>query len=233
MAKNLTSDLKAYHNGLAPFAGGKSDGKDWWTSLLVSISSHPLKALVIKIFSIVPHAAEVERFFSSLGGFQTAKRSRLTIPHMQTFGTLRNDYVQQLQEVAIAAGIFTRRKHAHMHTPREGGGINVDRVDDLYKDVLWTPQLLTGYDDTGPESLTSEDIDAEFDRLDEQLASAADGDGLPSTVPIDQVYDLTTLDSICAGDAVPISVDDEIQVTTQSAAEDTWDPATSLRSLGV
>jgi hypothetical protein len=236
MAKKLTSDLKAYHNGLAPFAGGKSDGKDWWTSLLVGISSHLLKALAIKIFSIVPHAAEVEHFFSSLGGFQTAKRSHLTIPHMQTFGTLRSDYVHQLHEVTIAAGKFMRRKHAHMHTPREGSGINVGRVDDLYKDVLWTPQLLTGYDDAdieGPELITLEDIDAEFNRLDEQLASAADGDGLASTVPIDQVYDLSMLDAIRARDAVPISIDDEIRVTTQSAAGDAWDPASLLHSLGV
>ena len=41
MAKNLTSDLKAYHNGEAPFNGGKSDAKDWWKSLVVNISSHP------------------------------------------------------------------------------------------------------------------------------------------------------------------------------------------------
>jgi hypothetical protein len=68
MAKNLTSDLKAYHNGDAPFNGGKSDAKDWWKGLVVNISSHPLKALAIKLFSIVPHAAEVERFFSNLGG---------------------------------------------------------------------------------------------------------------------------------------------------------------------
>jgi len=57
-----------------------------------------------------------------------------------------------------------------------------------------------------------------------------DGDGLPSTVPIEQVYDLSTLDAIRAGDAV---LDDEIQVTTQSAAGDAWDPASLLRSLSV
>ena len=58
-----------------------------------------------------------------------------------------------------------------------------------------------------------------------QLASAVDGDGLPSTVPVDQVYDLSTLDAIRAGDVVP--------VTTQSAVGDTWDPASLLRYLGV
>ena len=45
-----------------------------------------------------------------------------------------------------------------------------------------------------------------------QLASAVDGDGLPSTVPVDQVYDLSTLDAIRAGDVVPVSVDDELRL---------------------
>ena len=52
-----------------------------------------------------------------------------------------------------------------------------------------------------------------------QLASAVDGDGLPSTVPVDQVYDLWTLDVIRAGDVVPLS--DELRATTQSAVGDT------------
>lgn len=88
MAENLTWDLKAYHNGEAPFKGGKSDGKDWWKSLVINVNSHPLKALAIKLFSIIPHAAEVKRFFSNLGGIQSVKQSNLTIPHMQTFRTL-------------------------------------------------------------------------------------------------------------------------------------------------
>ena len=71
-------------------------------------------------------------------------------------------------------------------------------------------------------------------RFTPQLASAVDGDGLPLTVPVDQVYDLSTLDAIRAGDVVPVSVrDDELRATTQSAVGDTWDPASLLRSLGV
>ena len=58
---------------------------------------------------------------------------------MQTFRTLRNHYVQQLHEIAITAGKPTRCKHAHMHTPIEGGGIDIGHADELLKDVLWTP----------------------------------------------------------------------------------------------
>ncbi|KAF8973343.1 ribonuclease H-like domain-containing protein [Flammula alnicola] len=236
VAENLTRDLKAYHNGEAPFNGGKSDAKDWWKSLLVNVNSHPLKALAIKLFSIVPHAAEVERFFSNLGGVQSVKRSRLTIPHMQTFGTLRNHYIRQLHEIAIAAGKSTRCKHAHMHTSTEGGGLNVDRADDLFTDILWTPQLLTGYegaDVEGPESLSLDDIDAAFDQLEQQINSPRDGDGLSSMVPIEQVYDLSTLDDIRAGKVGPINVDDELEVINHNGATDTWDSASLLRSLGV
>jgi len=122
MAENLTWDLKAYHNREAPFKGGKSDAKDWWKSLVIDIKSHPLKVLTIKLFSIVPHAAKVECFFSNLGGVQSAKCSNLSIPHMQTLSTLQYHSTQQLHDIAIAAGKSTQCKHAHMHTPSDWHG---------------------------------------------------------------------------------------------------------------
>ena len=63
MATKLAADIKTYFYAQAPFQGGKGDGRDWWKSLLVNITSHPLKAMAIKLFSIVPHAGEVEQFF--------------------------------------------------------------------------------------------------------------------------------------------------------------------------
>jgi len=242
MAENLARDLKTYHNGEAPFKGGKSDAKDWWKSLVVDIKSHPLKVLAVKLFSIVPHAAEVERFFSNLGGVQSVKRSNLSIPHMQTLGTLRNQYTQQLHDVAIAAGKPTRRKHAHMHTPLEGGGLDVSRAKALLKDKVWTPQVLPGHETTqaggsevvGPvEAVSSEEIDAEFDKLNDQISSPADGDRLPPTVPINQVYDLSMLDDIRAGKATTVIVDDELELGSQAQMADSWDPASVLHSLGV
>ena len=235
MAQNLTKNLKAYHNGEAPFIGGIADGKDWWTSLLVDLTSHPLKALAIKLFSIVPHAAEVEHLFSNLGGVQSVKRSRLTIPKMQSFGTLRNHYTRELHEAAIAIGKSTRQKHAHMHT-REEAGIDIRRADDLIKDFIWTPQLVT-YEDAnidGPESLTMDDIDAEFDKLAEQASPGpGEGDGLPSTVPVSQVYDLSILDAVRAGKTMPVSIDEELEVSQAVRSTEGWDPASLLRSLGV
>ena len=84
MATAFLRDIEGYFHAQAPFQGGKADGRDWWKSFLVNVTSHPLKALAIKLFSILPHAPEVERFFSHLGNIQSVKRSRLTVPHLET-----------------------------------------------------------------------------------------------------------------------------------------------------
>lgn len=232
MATALLGDIKAYFHAQAPFQGGKADGRDWWKSLLVNVTSHPIKALAIKLFSIVPHAAEVERFFSNLGGVQSVKRSRLTVPHMETLGMLRNHYTRQLHEAAIKAGKSTRRKHAHMHTQPDGG-INVDRAEDLIRAFNWTPLPPDFNNDLqGLEELTAEEIDAEFDKLEDQLPTG-DGDGLDANVPLDQVFDISHLDNIRAG-STPLSIDEEITSVAQSSnLSDKWDAASLMRSLGV
>ena len=86
----------------------------------------------------------------------------------------------------------------------------------------------------GVEVVSPEEIDDEFDKLSEwQVTSPADGDRLPSSVPIDQVYDLSTLDEIRAGKATAIVVDDELELGSRAQTLDSWDPALLLRSLGV
>ncbi|KAF8162669.1 ribonuclease H-like domain-containing protein [Crassisporium funariophilum] len=211
MAQNLTKDIKAYSQGLAPFLGGKADRKDWWMLLIAPVNSHPLKAMAVKLFSIVPHAAKIERFFSNLGGIGTVKP-------------------------AIAMGKSTHRKHSHMHT-REEPGINTGHAEDLIQNFVYSP-LETGFEDAnigGPDSLTVEDIDAEFERLEQQAdAAAEDGDSLAADVPLDQVFDLLALDSICAGQINPITIDKELDLTAQAGnSAESWDPASLLVSLGV
>ena len=198
----------------------------------MNVTSHPLKALAIKLFSIVPHAAEVERFFSNLGGVQSVKRSRLTVPHMETLGTLRNHYTRQLQEEAINAGKSTRRKHAHMHTQADGG-INVERAEDLIRAFNWTPLPANFNSDLeGLEELTEEEIDAEFDKLADQLPTG-EGDGINADVPLEQVFDITDLDNIRAG-STPLSIDNEITAVTEATnSNDKWDANSLMRSLGV
>jgi len=53
------------------------------------------------------HAAEVEQFFSTLGGVQSTKQSHLMILHLKTLDTLRNHYTWQLHEEALRMGKST------------------------------------------------------------------------------------------------------------------------------
>ena len=232
MATKLAADIKTYFYAQAPFQGGKGDGRDWWKSLLVNVTSHPLKAMAIKLFSIVPHAGEVERFFSNLGGVQSVKRSRLTVSHMETLGMLRNHYTRQLHEAALAAGKSTRRKHAHMHTQPDGG-IDVGRAEDLIKAFNWTPLPANfNADLEGLEELTEEELDEELEKIG-SLRPTGEGDGLDATIPMDEVFDTSNLDNIRAGNT-PLAIDEELNLNIENAgSRDKWDAASLMRSLGV
>ncbi|RDB15798.1 hypothetical protein Hypma_003642 [Hypsizygus marmoreus] len=235
-ATQLVTDIKDYYHGRGPFQGGHRNAAEWWGSLSVSVSKRPLKAFAIKIFKIVPHAAEVERFFSNLGGVQTMKRSKLTVPHLETLGMLRNHYIRLLHEEAVRMGKATRRKHAHMHTQDEPG-INVERVQELVDNFMLTSiPLVTGYEGAeldGPESITLEDIDAEFEKLSEQAFSSEDGDRLPSDVGLDEVFDLSDLDNVRKG-VVTLTAEEELDIAKEKdGSSREWDPAVLLRSVGM
>ena len=120
-----------------------------------------------------------------------------------------------------------------MHTPLEGGGLDASQAQTLLNDKNWTPEDETSQVGVseGVEVVFPEEINDEFDKLSEQVTSLADGD--PSSVPIDQVYDLSTLDEIRAGKATAIVVDDELELGSRAQTLDSWDPASLLRSLGV
>ncbi|KAJ7686162.1 hypothetical protein B0H17DRAFT_1137026 [Mycena rosella] len=69
-ALQLKDDLKRYFQCKAPFGGGSRDALDWWEG--ISKDKHSgIRILAIFLASIVPHAADVERLFSDLGGIQT------------------------------------------------------------------------------------------------------------------------------------------------------------------
>ncbi|KAF9455585.1 ribonuclease H-like domain-containing protein [Collybia nuda] len=234
-AEQLMADIKSYFHGQAPFQGGIKDGREWWKSLLVSATNHPLKALAIKIFSIVPHAAEVERFFSNLGGVQSVKRSQLTIPHLETLGVLRNHYTRKIHEAALKMGKSGRWKHAHMHTQEEAG-TDLQRAEMLLGSFTLPAPLNTGFNDASlnsPESITDEEIAAEFDKLDEQLFATEDGDRLAPDVPLNQVFDLTDLDSIRNGSGVAITIEEEMSLNGDGGSMGNWAPESLLQSLGI
>ncbi|EIN03308.1 hypothetical protein PUNSTDRAFT_31961, partial [Punctularia strigosozonata HHB-11173 SS5] len=135
--QKLITDIKNYGIVKDSFGGAKADGKAWWEELVVDAREHPLKTMAVRILTIVPHAADVERLFSSLGGIQSVRRSQLTIPHMETLGALRNYYNAELHDLTVKMGKQTRRRHAHMHT-RDEPGVDAARAQELLASFVWT-----------------------------------------------------------------------------------------------
>ncbi|KAJ6568055.1 hypothetical protein DFH09DRAFT_872183, partial [Mycena vulgaris] len=91
-AGRLLEDLQQYQACKGSFAGGTKDALTWWESLPISGDMRPLKTLVIVLFSVVPHAAEVEHLFSGLSGVQGVKRCNLSVPTFEILGKLRSNY---------------------------------------------------------------------------------------------------------------------------------------------
>ncbi|KAG1853162.1 hypothetical protein DFJ58DRAFT_396696 [Suillus subalutaceus] len=173
MAKKLSDDLQAYNQSLAPFAGGQADGLPWWKNLPINSEIHPLKAfsVTILILSIVGHAGEVERTFSDLGTTQSARRCNLSVDTFETLGKIRANLRHHSAVKVAETGKPTHRRHAHMHT-REEVGIAVETAQDLEASFAWAPPLSTEPRDAndllaGPESISPDDIAAEFAALKE------------------------------------------------------------------
>ena len=50
MATASLRDIEKHFHAQAPLPGRKADERDWWKSLLMNITLHPLKALANKLF---------------------------------------------------------------------------------------------------------------------------------------------------------------------------------------
>lgn len=165
----LLANLQSYHLGRTPFSGGQKNARVYWEELPVNGQDYPLKTLALIIFSLVPHSAEVERLFSSLGGIQGVRRSRLDVRTFEKMGRFRCHLNSLLHDKARSEGRTLRRTQAHMHT-REGGGVDEELVAQMEQDLTIRPVLstITSGTDTdlsGPEDLSLEDLAAEFDKL--------------------------------------------------------------------
>ena len=88
---------------------------------------------------------------------------------------------------------------------------------------------------SGPEVITMEEFDAEFDRLEQEPDEAPEtGDNLPASVGVGQVYYLSTLDNIRNGRVAPTNVVNELGVLPQApVGADSWDAGSLIRSLGI
>jgi hypothetical protein len=95
----LIADLKDYHKSSGVFSGGQANALDWWETLPVSAECCLLKAFAVIIHSIVPHAADIERYFSGLGGVQSVKRCNLSVQTFESLSKLWASYTNFLHKV--------------------------------------------------------------------------------------------------------------------------------------
>ncbi|KAI0340324.1 hypothetical protein BDW22DRAFT_1334446 [Trametopsis cervina] len=172
-AEGLVADMKTYHTCRGHFSGGGENGLEWWESLPITSEAHPLKTLAIALFTVVPHAAEVERLFSQLGGVQTARRCNLSVQNFEALGKIRANLAYQLwEDERSKTGKIPRRRHAHMHT-RAQPGIDSDLAKEIEENFTWHSPLAV-QDIEQPtevvriEDMTEEEFEVEFERWEAQ-----------------------------------------------------------------
>ena len=228
-ATKLLADITQYAAGSAPFAGGTANAKEWWSNPLLDEKAHPLKSMALRLFSIVPHSAEIERLFSNLAGVQSPKRCRLTVALMETLGILRNYYTNEL-----AGGKAIHRRHAHMHTG-DGNGINTEKLTELMSHWAFETDSSNAPSDeglAGPEDISLDEIEQAYRDLEGR--ESEDGDGLRDDVAVDDVYAVGELERIHGGLASPVAPE---KVATEhdrgAGGNKNWTPAELLKSLGM
>ena len=220
-AAALQSDLQKYHKCEEPFKGGKRDALEWWTNLSISTEKHPLKSLAIVLHSIVPHAGEIERVFSQLGGVQSAKRCQLSVETFEALGKIRANLHSRLQKKLGTNGASTRRKHAHMHT-RSEPGIDAELAENLGQTFTWVPPMTiegAGGEISleGPESVSVEELDKAFREFEEQQAAenaqeeASNHVREQGDVLKGELYNFEELDKVDGG-VIPMAVEEEVQI---------------------
>ncbi|KAL1949916.1 hypothetical protein VTO73DRAFT_8797 [Trametes versicolor] len=227
-AKQLITDIQQYAASAVPFAGGTADAVSWWKDPVILSQTHPLKVMAIRILSIVPHSAEIERLFSNLGGVQSPKRCKLSVPHMETMGTLRNFYNDDLSK-----GETIRRHQAHMHT--RDGGLDVGKLTFLTANWALEVGSDAGADDNdlaGPEDISIEEIEKAYADLPSLQMEQGSGDGLSGDVDIAAVYAPEQLEKARSGEA-PVPVAEAGVEHEREPGSQQWDPQALLNSLGV
>ncbi|KAG1844378.1 hypothetical protein F4604DRAFT_1519611, partial [Suillus subluteus] len=200
LAKMLVADLKEYHKCSGVFSGGQADALDWWETLPVSAEHCSLKAFAIIIHSIVPHAANVERYFSVMGGVQSVKCCNLSVQIFKFLSKLRASYSNFLHKVDHEASKPTHHKHAHMHTQPERGP-DIALVNELQRSFAWVPPLagdsrnLDNEFLAGPESIMDEELLEKFSRFENEMLDSCHGlQELEGTCEVPDIFEEGVID---------------------------------------
>lgn len=242
-ALKLLNNLRDYNLGKTPFAGGTKDARSWWEELPINVQDCPLKGLAVTLFGLVPHSAEVERLFSSLGGIQGVRRSRLDVRTFEKMGRMRCHLNSLLHEKAKAEGRSLRRTRAHMHT-REGGGIDEQLLSELQDGLTIRPVMSSTVQGTDIELATEEEgsieeLNTAFDELEASKRPETDSlEEIDATHPafrdvealeIGDLYDLSALKGALDGTA-PMVVEEDHRVHHNFEGNTvSWDKDTLIR----
>ncbi|KAI0349849.1 hypothetical protein OH77DRAFT_1507314 [Trametes cingulata] len=208
-ADALVSDLKLYYQRKAAFVGSQRDALDWWESLPISSKKHPLKSLAIVLHSIVPHAGDIERLFSDLGGTQSAKRCRLSVPMFEKLGKLRANYSYHLHKLPPLTLVRGDADADSIEGPESLTVDDLARAFDDFKRDLWNSRAAAVAE--GEEGLL---------------------DG--GEVLEGNMYNFKELEKVDQGVA-PTAFEDDIRVldTNPVAADADWDMDAVLASAGI
>ncbi|KAJ7744901.1 ribonuclease H-like domain-containing protein, partial [Mycena metata] len=209
-AMQLKADLKAYSQCKSPFSGGQRDAREWWKDIPKE-NHESIRLLGVVLASVVPHAADVERLFSDLGGIQTPRRNNMTVETMEKTGKIRSrlNYEHYLK-VKQEAGNTVHRQHNHMYT-QATPGINTDLAKDLENPITWIPPLDGGVDDEGDV------VDKAFQELSKTIEDEAPAVPTPGSITGGELVDFTELDRVDRGEAVTAE-EDNMYVTGDGGA---------------
>lgn len=162
-------DINDYAGCRGPFSGGQKDAREWWKVLPVAPELHTLKpfALAVLRLSIVPHAAEIERLFSSCNGIQSPKRNSLAVSTFSKLAKIRSQLVKEAKARAPSKTTQTAK-------PKAAAGPSVKRMTAENSAPLEKPDALEKWqgplDQAGDTSDSAVDgVDAAFRDLEKTL----------------------------------------------------------------
>ncbi|KAF8137035.1 hypothetical protein EV363DRAFT_1394615 [Boletus edulis] len=236
---SLAHDLKEYHRCTGVFAGAQANTLEWWEQLPVTTQQCPLKTMAVVLHSVVPHAVDVERYSSGLGGTQSVKRYNLTVKTFKGLSKLHSSYAHHLYKIDRAVGKSMHRKHAHMHMQTKPG-IDASLAEALTKNFTWVPPLTTQSEPEDDYLLSSV-----FDALDcekQDMSVLATNSYLGAQVDMEleldgnevlkgQVYSWKELEVVDKG-SLPMGFGKDILVLDK-AGDGNWDIQALLSSEGV
>ncbi len=228
--------MREYYLAKGPFAGGKEDGLDWWETLPIRAKERPLKALASVLLSIVPHAADVERFFSQLGGTQTVKRCNLATDTFESLGKLCTNYNYHLHQKAILEGKSVQRRHGHMHT-RETPGLNTELAKELETNFTIVPPFMiqsgpvaSSFEEDSYDEIMAE-IEEAYKDIETDVVSREEVDVDGSEILEGNIYNFDELAHVDEGLAPAGFREESDHIGEPQSAASRWDIDTLMKTM--